>query len=70
MGEFTAKALANTVWAFATAGYKDVAFAVFVRATERRVAEFTAQDLANTTWAFTTAQSTDVPVFTMFQRAV
>ena len=51
--DFKPQSLANTVWAFATAGRLDVPlFAALVRTVELRASECNAQDLANAAWAF------------------
>ena len=53
MGDDKAQGLANTAWAFATAGQLDAQlFMALARMAERRVGEFNAQNLANTAWAF------------------
>ena len=49
MGDFNAKGLANTAWAFATAGQSDaLLFMMLARAVERRVSDFNVLELANT----------------------
>ncbi len=56
LSEFTAQELANTAWAFATAGQADEPlFVAFAKAVELRLDQFNAQDLANTAWAFAKA---------------
>ena len=51
VGEFNAKELANTTWAFALAGRSDAQlFAVLARAVKSWVGEFSVQDFANTAW--------------------
>ena len=48
VGEFNAQGLANTAWAFATAGQPDAQlFTALARTAERRVGEFNTQELAN-----------------------
>ena len=55
MGDFNAQDLANTAWAFATAGQSDAALlTALARAAERRMGHFEAQELVNTAWAFAT----------------
>ena len=55
LGQFNAQGLANTAWAFATAGQSDaLLFEALAREVTRRLGEFNAQDLANTAWAFAT----------------
>ena len=49
VGYFKAQGLANTAWAFATAGQPDAQlFMALARIAERRVGEFNAQALENT----------------------
>ena len=49
IGDFNAQELANTAWAFATAGFPNAElFEVLAKAAERRIGDFNAQDLANT----------------------
>jgi hypothetical protein len=56
IGECKPQELANTAWAFATAGHAVPALLDAIAAeAERRVGEFNAQNLANTAWAFATA---------------
>ena len=56
MAGFNAQEVANTAWAFATAGYLDsLLFTTLARAAEWRMADFNTQELANTAWAFATA---------------
>ena len=56
MGEFNARDLANTAFAFGTmVQANEDLLAALARAVARRVGEFDAQDLTNTTWAFATA---------------
>ena len=53
MGDFNAQGLANTAWAFATAGQPDAQlFMALASVAERRVHDFEEQSLANTAWAF------------------
>ena len=48
VSNFNAQELANTAWAFATAGQLHAQlFAVLARAAQRRLIEFNAQELAN-----------------------
>ena len=57
-GDFNTQNLANTAWAFATAGFPNAElFAVLAKAAERRIGDFNAQVLANAVWAFATAGS-------------
>ena len=54
--ELTAQDLANTAWAFATAGHSAVVlFRALATAVEWLIREFNLQDLANTAWAFAMA---------------
>ena len=49
MGDFKAQNLANTAWAFATAGQNDaLLFAALATAAERRMGNFNVQNLTNT----------------------
>ena len=49
MKDFDAQGLANTAWAFATAGQSDaVLFTALANAAEQRMDDFDAQSLANT----------------------
>ena len=49
MIDFNAQGLANTAWAFATAGQSDASlFMALARAAEWRKGDFNAQDFANT----------------------
>ena len=51
--EFKSQGLANTAWAFATAGQpNEKLFTALARASEQRVNEFNAQVLANMAWSF------------------
>ena len=60
VGDFNAQNLANTAWAFATAGQSDAQlFMVFARMAEQRMGDFNTQGLANTAWAFATAGQPD-----------
>ena len=53
MGHFNVQNLANTAWAFATAGWSDPhLFTALARAAEQRMHDFNEQDLANAVWAF------------------
>jgi hypothetical protein len=53
---FNAQALANTAWAFATAGLRaPELFAALAVHAEQRMGTFNAQNLANTAWAFASA---------------
>ena len=62
--------LANTAWAFATAGQSDgQLFMVLARAAGWRVGDFNVQELSNTAWAFATAGQLDVQLFTTLARA-
>ena len=56
MCDFDAQSLANTAWAFATAGQSDgQLFMVLARAAGWLVGDFNVQELSNTAWAFATA---------------
>ena len=60
MGEFNAQELANTAWAFATAGEEDASlFAALATAAEHHMDDFNAQELANTAWALTDSVRSD-----------
>ena len=49
MGDFNEQSLANTAWAFATAGQNDaLLLAALATAAERRMDDFKVQELANT----------------------
>ena len=70
VGDFSAQGLANTAWAFATAGQSDaLLFMTLARASERHVGDFSAQELANTAWAFAIAGQSDALLFMMLGRA-
>ena len=57
---FKPQEIANTTWAFATAGQSDAAlFRALARRAERCVGHFNAQDLANTAWVFAKAGQFD-----------
>ena len=56
VGELNAQDIANTAWAFTTAGHSDAAlFQALAMAAKRLLGDFSVQDLANTGWAFATA---------------
>ena len=56
--------MANTVWAFATAGVTaDPLFKTVAAEVPRRIGEFKAQEMANTVWAFATAGVAADPLF-------
>ena len=64
MSEFSLQGLANTAWAFATAGQHDVSlFAAFATAAERPMCGFNSQELANTAWAFAVVGQNDASLF-------
>ena len=49
IGDFNMQELANTAWAFATAGQNDaLLFAALATAAERQMGDFDVQNLANT----------------------
>ena len=49
MDDFNVQALANTAWAFATAGQNDaLLFAALATVAEHHMGDFNVQDLANT----------------------
>jgi hypothetical protein len=53
MGTLNAQGLANTAWAFATAGVRAPGlFAALAVHCEQRTGTFNAPDLANTAWVF------------------
>ena len=65
MGDFNPQDLANTAWAFATAGQKDASlFAALATAAQRHMGAFNPQALANTAWAFATAGQQNASLFT------
>ena len=56
MNDFNLQNIANTAWAFATAGQNDASlFAALATAAKPRMGELKLQVLANTAWAFATA---------------
>ena len=58
VGEFVPQGLANTAWAFATAGHKAPAlFEAIAQQAQGRVGEFKEQHLSNTAWAFAVADA-------------
>ena len=60
LGAFVPQDLANTAWAFATAGLADaVLFSAPTRGAKQRLGEFNLQDLANTACVFATASGQD-----------
>ena len=60
VGDFNAQSLANTAWAFATAGQSDAQlFVALAMAVEQCVSDFDMQALANTAWALATASQSD-----------
>jgi hypothetical protein len=62
MGTFNAQNLANTAWAFATAGVRAPGlFAALAVHAEQRMGTFSAQALANTAWAFAAMHLLDAP---------
>ena len=71
MDDFNVQALANTAWAFATAGQNDaLLFAALTTATERRMDDFKVQELANTAWAFAKAGQEGALLFAALATAV
>ena len=53
--DFNPQGLANSAWAFATAGQNDASlFAALATATEQHMGGFIPQDFANTVWAIAT----------------
>ena len=57
---FSAQALANTAWAFATVNQSnEKLLKASAREAERRVSEFNLQNIASTTWAFATMNQLD-----------
>ena len=64
MTEFTAQALTNMTWAFATVSQSDKRlFVTFARAVERHMSMFIAAELAITVWAFATVDNLDKQLF-------
>ena len=60
VSEFKVQELANTAWAFGTAGQSDEMLCwASARSAEWQVSEFKPQELANTTWAFAIAGQSD-----------
>ncbi|MEM7519056.1 MAG: hypothetical protein AAF368_19295, partial [Planctomycetota bacterium] len=52
IAEFNAQGMANTVWAFATAGVAaQLLFEAVAAEARNRIAELNAQNMANTVWA-------------------
>ena len=71
MDEFNAQSLANTAWAFATAGQSDAPpFAALGMTAELRMGEFNAKDLANTAWAFATAGQAEASLLRSLARSI
>ena len=55
MGDFNAQDLANTAWAFATAGQSEAQlFSALAMSAEQRLGDFNARVLANTAWVLAT----------------
>ena len=70
MGDFNSQNLANTAWAFATAGQSDVQlFVALARMAAQCTSDFNAQELANTAWAFATLGQFDELLFVALGRA-
>ena len=70
MGELSSQELANTAWAFATAGQEDASlFAASATAAQQRMSNFSPQGLCSTAWAFATAGQMDASLFTAFSTA-
>jgi len=64
MCDFNAQSLANTAWAFVTAGQFDLQmFTAIARVAEQRVCDFKVHELANIAWAFAVAEQSDVQPF-------
>ena len=64
MRDFNPQNLANTAWAFATAGQKEaLLFAALTTAVQRRMGDFKPQGLANTAWTFATAGQKNASLF-------
>jgi len=64
LGEFKPQNLANTAWAFATAGHSSPRlFEAVAAAAVPRLGGFKPQELANTAWAFAVA---DIPAASLF----
>ena len=53
--DFDPQGLANTAWAFATAGQNDASLFVPLAAAEWQVGNVNGQSLPNTAWAFATS---------------
>ena len=71
MGDFKAQGLANTAWAFATAGQSEVALCrALARAAERLVGDFNAQGLANTAFSFSKEGQSEALLFAALATAV
>ena len=72
LDQFNAQDLANTVWAFATAGHVSPALcdAVEKEAVHGGLREFTPQALANTVWAFAKAEQPAQALFAAVAKAV
>ena len=53
MKDFNLRALANTVWVFATVDHRDEQlFTALADAAKQRMKDFNSQNLVNTMWAF------------------
>ena len=55
IGDFDPQGLANTAWAFATAGQNEALLFAPLAAAEWQVGNVNGQSLPNTTWAFATS---------------
>ena len=69
LDQFNAQELANTAWAFATAGQQDEQlFKALAKMAGRRLDQFNAQEVANMPWALAvaTASQANVQLFNAF----
>jgi len=66
---FNAQAVANTAWAFATAGHDaESLFTALAATAASSIDSFNAQDVANTAWAFATACVSASPLYAALAR--
>ena len=64
LGDFNVQNLANTAWAFATAGHSDAQlFTTLARAAQQRMGAFNAQELGNIAWAIPTVSESHALMF-------
>ena len=71
LANFKPQELANTAWAFATAGHSDAKlFEALARVVEQRLGDFIMQGLANTSWAFAKAGHLDAQLYKAMAKMV